>query len=50
MTPKKYFLILSIIFLIQFLVLSISPYDRADWALENVLVIVFVIIMAISFN
>jgi putative membrane protein len=32
------------------LILSISPYDRADWALENVLVIVFVIIMAISYN
>jgi len=50
MTHKKYFLILSIIFCIEFLMLSVSPHDRADWALENALVVVFVIIMAISYK
>lgn len=39
MEHKRYFLILSVIFGIEFLVISISPYDRADWALENVLVV-----------
>ncbi|WP_351087993.1 DUF2238 domain-containing protein [Shewanella sp. S1-49-MNA-CIBAN-0167] len=50
MKHKKYFLILSIIFAIECLVLSISPYDRADWALENVLVVVSVILIAISYK
>lgn len=50
MAHKKYFLILSILFCIEFLALSISPHDRADWALENALVVVFVIIMAISYK
>jgi putative membrane protein len=50
MTHKRYFLVLSIIFAIQFLVLSVAPYNRADWALENVLVVVFIIIMAISYK
>ena len=39
MEHKRYFLILSIIFAIECLVISISPYNRADWALENVLVV-----------
>lgn len=30
--------------------LSISPYDRADWALENVLVLFFVIFIAFSYK
>ena len=50
MSHKKYFLILSIAFLILFLMLSVSPYDRADWALENALVIVFAIIMVLSYR
>jgi putative membrane protein len=50
MKHKRYFLILSIIFAIECLVLSISPYDRADWALENVLVVVSVILIAISYK
>jgi len=36
---RKYLIILSILFLIEFIFLAIEPYDRADWALENVLVI-----------
>lgn len=50
MAHKKYFLVLSVIFCIEFIVLSISPHDRADWALENALVVVFAIIMAISYK
>jgi putative membrane protein len=50
MKHKRYFLILSIIFAIECLVLSISPYDRADWSLENVLVVLSVILIAISYK
>jgi putative membrane protein len=50
MSHKKYFLILSLIFFIEFLILAVSPYDRADWALENALVLVFVILMALSYK
>lgn len=50
MTHKKYFLILSSLFCIEFLLFSISPHDRADWALENALVIIFIIIMGVSYQ
>jgi len=50
MSHKKYFLILSLIFFIEFSILAVSPYDRADWALENALVLVFVILMALSYK
>ena len=50
MPHKKYFLILSLVFIIEFIILSISPHDRADWALENALVLIFAIIMALSYN
>ena len=50
MSHKRYLLILSLIFFVVFITLSISPHDRADWALENTLVLVFVIIMALSYE
>ncbi|WP_345973936.1 DUF2238 domain-containing protein [Sulfurimonas sp. HSL3-7] len=50
MSNQKYFLLLSTLFIIEFLILSVSPYDRADWLLENVLVLLFTIIMAISYK
>ena len=50
MSNQKYFLLLSALFFIEFLVLSVSPYDRADWVLENVLVLLFAIIMALSYK
>jgi len=46
----KYLAILALIFGIEFLVLAISPYDRSDWALENVLVLVFVVVLALSYK
>ena len=46
----KYLAILTIIFSVVFLVLSISPHDRGDWALENLLVMVFVIVISISYK
>ena len=50
MSHQRYFLILSVVFFIEFIILAISPHDRADWALENALVLVFVIIMAWSYR
>ena len=50
MMHKKFFLILTLVFFIEFIILSISPHDRADWALENVLVLIFAIIMALSYK
>ena len=50
MSHQRYFLILSLIFAVVFTVLAISPYDRADWALEHALVFVFVILMGISYT
>jgi putative membrane protein len=50
MAHQKYFLTLSVIFIVIFIALSISPYDRADWALENTLVLVFMIILALSYK
>ena len=50
MTHQRYFLSLSLIFCILFLFLAISPYDRKDWALENALVVVFALVLGLSFK
>ena len=47
---QKYLAILAIIFSVEFLILSISPHDRSDWLLENVLVIFFVIVFSLSYK
>ena len=43
---RRYLLILAIVFAIEWVLLAIQPYDRADWALENALVAVFVLVLA----
>ena len=45
---QKYDLKLCIIFLVIFIALDISPHDRADWALENVLVLILLPILIFS--
>ncbi len=47
---SRYLLILSLVFAIWWIILAIEPYDRADWALENVLVVAFAVILALSFR
>lgn len=47
---NRYLLYLSILFFAWWLVLAIAPYDRADWMLENALVIAAVIVIAASFR
>jgi len=47
---NRYLLILSAIFLIQWVWLAIDPHDRSDWALENALVFVFVVLIASTYR
>jgi putative membrane protein len=39
-----------LLFAIEWTVLAIDPLDRADWALENALVVVFIVALAITRN
>lgn len=50
MAHKKYFISLSVIFLLVFVTLGIDPHHRSDWMLENVLVVIFAIMMLISYK
>lgn len=45
---RRTLFVLSAIFAVLWIVLAIDPHDRADWALENVLVLAFGIGMAMS--
>ena len=47
---RKYLLVLSILFMIEWSILAIDPYDRKDWALENVLVLVFAIFLVLTYR
>ena len=42
--------ILVSLYFIWWLFLAINPHDRADWALENVLVVVFVLLLVITYK
>ena len=50
MSHKNYFLILSLVFIAEFLLLAVSPMDRADWLLENALVLFFAVVMALTYK
>jgi len=45
---KKYFLFLTSLFFLEFVFLAFDPHNRKDWALENVLVLVFMVYLFIS--
>ncbi|WP_457577645.1 DUF2238 domain-containing protein [Desulfomarina sp.] len=46
----KYLAILALLFSVEFFLLSISTHDRMDWALENFLAIIFVIVLGLSYK
>lgn len=47
---KAYFLFLTALFSVEFLVLAIEPHDRQDWALENALVLLFFVFLFWTFK
>ena len=42
--------VLAFLFSIEFIILAIAPHDSADWALDNVLVVLLVGLLAISYR
>jgi putative membrane protein len=50
MSHGRYLLILSLIYAVIWSLLAISPLDRHDWALENVLVLIAVIVLGLSYR
>ncbi len=47
---KQYLLILSVFFLTVWIVFAIDPLSRHDWALENVLIVVSIIMLIASYK
>lgn len=45
-----YLYLLALLFSMVIIILGVSPHDRHDWALENSLVVVFVLIIGLSHN
>ncbi len=41
---------MSLLFALEFSLLAVSPYDRSDWALENVVVLVGALVLALSYK
>ena len=50
LSHQRYFLLLSSVFFVVFLVLAIAPLHRDDWLLENVLVVVFAIALGFTYQ
>ncbi|WP_455217238.1 DUF2238 domain-containing protein [Kaarinaea lacus] len=50
LTHSRYLLILALLFSVEWIVLAIEPHFREDWALENALVVVSVIVLAASYK
>ena len=47
---RRYFLVLTAVYGLIWLALAVDPYDRSDWALENVLVVLAAIVLFISYK
>lgn len=50
MTHHRYLLLLAVLFGLLWTALAIAPWHRADWALENALVVVFVVVVALTYK
>ena len=46
----RYLGILAVLFALVFTALAIAPWHRADWALENALVLAFVVAVAVTYR
>jgi putative membrane protein len=49
-THGRYVVILAVLFAAEWISLAIDPVSRSDWALENVIVAAFVIVIAASYS
>jgi putative membrane protein len=47
---RGYFLILSALYAVFWILLAIGPHDRSDWALENVLIVVAAVALFFSYK
>ncbi|NLC70272.1 MAG: DUF2238 domain-containing protein [Desulfuromonadaceae bacterium] len=47
---RHYFLILAALFSVELIFLAIDPHDRGDWALENVLVLAFILFLTLTYR
>jgi putative membrane protein len=50
LSHRTYLLILAFLFSVEWIALAINPYYRDDWALENALVVIAVIVLAASYK
>ena len=52
MTPshRRYALVLGLLFLAEAALLAIAPRDRHDWLLENVLTVIFAVVLVASYR
>jgi putative membrane protein len=50
MPHRRFVLLLSVLLGIEFALLAIAPHDRKDWALENALVVLFVVALFASYR
>lgn len=50
MSHTRYLLVLTVLFSIHWVLLAISPLDREGWALENVIVVGFVVVLASTYR
>lgn len=49
-SQRRYLSILAVVFALEWALLAWHPYDRADWALENVLVVLFVLVLTATYR
>lgn len=47
---RRYFLILSALYAVVWIVLAVEPHDRSDWALENTLVVAAAVALLLSYK
>lgn len=45
---RQWFIVLGVLLFLLWVILAVSPLDRKDWALENVLVLVFVPLLVLT--
>ena len=50
LSRDRFVAVLAVVFAIEWIALAIAPNDRADWALENVLVVIAVVALAASYR